>query len=321
MPGRITQWGIVGATLVALAVVPSCGEAVGAESDSAVATTTPPPDPQLLLTFDDQEPGSAAGRDIQGEGSAAAVISLLGLGKQTATFVKGHQGGIALRMPTYSGEATGSYSALRIEPEEWLSPGVSDFAFGVDLRLDAHSNGTAIDNGDNVMQRGLYADAAQYKIQVDKHHASCVIRGADGAVVVKSKALLNPSKWYRLTCRRTDKTVTHDGPGPRLEPASGDDPEDRSDRATGHDRLRAVGRRRQDRRRRRDRRVVDRPVQRLARQHQLRTELVRSEQAVDEPFDVLRSERPDAEQDPDVHRGHDVIEHAERIGCLLAALP
>jgi hypothetical protein len=69
------------------------------------------------------------------------------------------------------------------------------------------SNGTAIDNGDNVMQRGLYADAAQYKIQVDKHHASCVVRGGDGAVVVKSKVLLNPSKWYRLTCHRADKTV------------------------------------------------------------------------------------------------------------------
>ena len=207
MPGRITQWGIVGATLVALAVVPSCGEAVGAENDSAAATTTPPPDPQLLLTFDDQEPGSAADRDIQGEGSAAAVISLLGLGKQKATFVKGHEGGIALRTPVYSGETGGSFSALRIEPEEWLSPGLSDFTFGADVKLDARSNGTAIDNGDNVMQRGLYADAAQYKIQVDKHHASCVVRGADGAVVVKSKVLLNPSKWYRLTCQRTDKTV------------------------------------------------------------------------------------------------------------------
>ena len=208
MPRRMTQWGVVGVTLVALVAAPSCGTAAGAESDgTAGATTVAPPDPQLLLTFDDQEPGSAVGRDIQGEGSAAAEVSLLGLGKQKAAFGKGRQGSIALRMPAYSGTAGGSFSALRIEPEEWLSPGLSDFTFGADIKLDALSNGTAIDNGDNVMQRGLYADAAQYKIQVDKHHASCVVRGADGAVVVKSKALLNPSKWYRLTCHRSDKTV------------------------------------------------------------------------------------------------------------------
>jgi hypothetical protein len=204
----MTKWGAVGATLVALAVAPSCGTAVGAENDDSAATATAtPPDPQLLITFDDQDPGSAAGRDIEGEGTAAADISLLGLNKQKATFVTGRQGGIALRTPPYSGEATGSFSALRIEPEEWLSPRLSDFTFGADIRLDPVSNGTAIDNGDNVMQRGLYADAAQYKIQVDKHHASCVVRGTDGAVVVKSKVLLNPSKWYRLTCHRADKTV------------------------------------------------------------------------------------------------------------------
>jgi hypothetical protein len=208
MPGMVTKWGVVGATLVALAVAPSCGTAVGAESDGpAAATSATPADPELLLTFDDQEPGSAVGREIQGEGAAAADVSLLGLGKQKAIFGKGRQDSIALRMPPYSGETGGSFSALRIEPEEWLSPGLSDFTFGADIKLDARSNGTAIDNGDNVMQRGLYADAAQYKIQVDKHHASCVVRGADGAVVVKSKVLLNSSKWYRLTCHRSDKTV------------------------------------------------------------------------------------------------------------------
>ncbi|QNE22033.1 hypothetical protein F1D05_34100 [Kribbella qitaiheensis] len=207
MPGRMTKWVVVGATLVALAATPSCGEAAGVEPVGSVTATTPAPDPQLLLTFDDQEPGAATGREIQGEGSATAEVSLLGLNKQKATFVKGRQGGIALRTPPYSGETGGSFSALRIEPEEWLSPRLSDFTFGADVKLDALSNGSAIDNGDNVMQRGLYADAAQYKIQVDKHHASCVVRGADGAVVVKSKVLLNPSKWYRLTCHRTDKTV------------------------------------------------------------------------------------------------------------------
>ncbi|MDX6251513.1 MAG: hypothetical protein QOF10_4873 [Kribbellaceae bacterium] len=211
MPGRTRRWTAVGTTMAVLGCLVACDSAAGAQlegPDPLAPTATPPPEPQLLLTFDDQEPGSAEGREILGEGSAAVEVAVLSRNKPKTTFQPGHEGGIALRFPAYSGEAKGSFGALRVEPEVWLSPGESEFSFGADIRLDAQSSGSAIDNGDNVMQRGLFADAAQFKIQVDKHYASCVVRGADGAVVVKSKVALAAANWYRLTCHRLDKTVT-----------------------------------------------------------------------------------------------------------------
>ncbi|TWD83285.1 hypothetical protein FB561_4446 [Kribbella amoyensis] len=175
--------------------------------DEIASTATPPP-PQLLLTFDDQEAGSAAGREIRSDGGSAAIVEMLTVNKATAAFEKGSNGSTALRFPAYSGTSSGSFAALRIEPEEWLSPGEAEFTFGADIRLNKLTNGSEIDNGDNVLQRGLFADSAQYKIQVDKHRPSCVIRGSEGAVVVKSKQDLDPAKWYRLSCHRLDRTVT-----------------------------------------------------------------------------------------------------------------
>ena len=200
----MTRWAAVVTTLVVLAAAASCGEAEGVEPQSSATT---PPRPQLLLNFDDQEAGSAEGRQIQGQGSAAITVAVLSLNKPGTVFEPGVEG-MALRFPRYTGQETGSYGALRIEPEAWLSPGTSEFTFGADIKLDAVSNGSEVDNGDNVMQRGLFADPAQYKIQVDKHHASCVVRGAEGALTVKSKLKLTEAKWYRLTCHRLDKTVT-----------------------------------------------------------------------------------------------------------------
>lgn len=203
----MTRWAAVTTTFAVLAAaVSSCGAAEGGRAVDAASTT--PPQPQLLLTFDDQTPGPAEGRVITSEGSAAVSVAVLSVNKPAAAFESGEQGGIALRLPRYTGQATGSYGALRIEPREWLSPGLSEFTFGADIRLDAGSNGSEIDNGDNVIQRGLYDGPAQYKIQVDKHHASCVVRGADGALTVKSKLQVSPAKWYRLSCHRLDKTVT-----------------------------------------------------------------------------------------------------------------
>jgi hypothetical protein len=204
----MTRSATIGTAVVVLACLTACGSNAGDQGTNSVAATTTPPQPQLLLTFDDQEPGPAEGRQIQGQGSAAVTVTLLNRNKLRMTFEEGNEGSMALRFPPYAGQATGSFGALRIEPEEWLSPGSSEFTFGADVRLDAVSNCSELDNGDNVIQRGLFSDPAQYKIQVDKHHASCVVRGTEGSVTAKSKAALSPAKWYRLDCRRLDQTVT-----------------------------------------------------------------------------------------------------------------
>lgn len=203
---RGVRW--AGLAAVALLLTPACGAAAGDSGVDPAAATDTPPRPQLLLTFDEQQPGPAAGKEIRSDGTAVATIDLLAVNKPVAAFEKGRDEGVALRLPAYAGTQKGSFAALRVEPEEWLSPGTSEFTFGADIRLDGNSNGSEIDNGDNVLQRGLFADSAQFKIQVDKHRASCVVRGTDGSVVVKSKLALDPAQWYRLSCHRQDNSVT-----------------------------------------------------------------------------------------------------------------
>ncbi|WP_432949221.1 LamG domain-containing protein [Kribbella sp. CA-253562] len=199
---------MAGAATLALLLTAACGSAAGDVGADQGGATDPPPQPQLLLTFDDQRPGPAAGREIRGDGAAVATIDLLSVNKPTTAYEAGRDGGVALRLPAYAGTEKGSFAALRVEPEEWLSPGSSEFTFGADVRLDGNSSGSPVDNGDNVLQRGLFADSAQFKIQVDRARPSCVVRGTDGSVVVKSKPALNPARWYRLSCHRLDNTVT-----------------------------------------------------------------------------------------------------------------
>jgi hypothetical protein len=62
-------------------------------------------------------------------------------------------------------------------------PGSRDFEFGAGFSLDTKSTGDHADNGDNLIQRGLFGDKAQYKIQVDKGKVSCRIKGSGGAQV------------------------------------------------------------------------------------------------------------------------------------------
>jgi len=84
-----------------------------------------------------------------------------------------------------------------------LSPGTDDFTFGAEFWLNYESDGVSLDNGNNLVQRGLYADPAQYKVQVDHDHVSCRVAGSDGAVVAKSAVVVDPHTWYRTTCARS----------------------------------------------------------------------------------------------------------------------
>lgn len=164
----------------------------------------------LRLTFDTQRIGTAAGQSITNDGSAAAKITLLSVNKPVSAFEPAPTGGGALTLPPYSGTATGSFAALRIEPAstDWLAVGRDEFRFGADIRLDDRTNGSVIDNGDNVMQRGLAEDPTQFKVQVDKQRASCVLRGSEGSVIVKTPEKLQHGQWYRLDCHRLDDSVT-----------------------------------------------------------------------------------------------------------------
>jgi hypothetical protein len=71
----------------------------------------------------------------------------------------------------------------------------------------SHASGST-DNGDNVVQRGLYGNRSQYKIQVDGRRPSCRVKGSSGAVMVTSTVALSSGTWYRLICTRSGSTVS-----------------------------------------------------------------------------------------------------------------
>jgi hypothetical protein len=80
-----------------------------------------------------------------------------------------------------------------------LNPDGNDLSFGADLRLNDLSSGKGDDNGDNVLQRGLFSDANQYKLQVDKRVPSCTVKSGDARLLVKFNEGLDEG-WFRVRC-------------------------------------------------------------------------------------------------------------------------
>jgi hypothetical protein len=93
------------------------------------------------------------------------------------------------------------------DPSDPLSPGVRDFSFGASFSLDAKTQG-GNDNGNNLLQRGLYGDPSQYKLQIDEGRVSCRIEGSRGAPYVKSRTTVDRNTWYAATCSRVDGVMT-----------------------------------------------------------------------------------------------------------------
>lgn len=114
--------------------------------------------------------------------------------------------GKGLRFPAFSPSNNPPRAVIRVahtaKSGDPFAPESKDFAFAIYFKKDATSSGTKVDDGDNLMQRGLYADPAQYKMQVDGGKVSCVIKGDQGRVTVKSDHVVNPSLWYYAKCTK-----------------------------------------------------------------------------------------------------------------------
>jgi hypothetical protein len=118
--------------------------------------------------------------------------------------------GRALRFPAFSsrGGATPVVVTVRPQAPGGLDVGNGRFGVGADIRLDSRSCCSSSDNGNNVVQRGLYNDAAQFKIQVDDGTVSCRISGSGGIVFVRDSEPIKPQTWYRVGCVRDGDEVT-----------------------------------------------------------------------------------------------------------------
>lgn len=120
--------------------------------------------------------------------------------------------GHSLRMERFRPDQPAQPAVVVLRPHEGAhdrtDPGNDDFAFGADFALDRLTGVSATDDGDNLVQRGLFGDRAQYKIQLDGGHPLCRVSGSQGAVSVRATERVESEEWYRVRCRRVGDVVT-----------------------------------------------------------------------------------------------------------------
>jgi hypothetical protein len=219
---RISRGALTAYILLASFGLAGCTFA-GASGPGKVTTTRaalPEPssdegDRVLSFGFDDlpapEEGLLGPGKLSLGSGGAQqfdVVVSTAGGG--TLRSVGDPTGGRALRFPAYA--VTGTPRAVAVVSSasvtDPLGPGTSSFTFGADFTLDARSEGGVLDNGNNLLQRGLNEDPAQYKLQIDHGRASCRVAGVAGEVVAQTAQLVKPATWYHVSCTRNGDQVT-----------------------------------------------------------------------------------------------------------------
>ena len=169
---------------------------------------------RLDLRFDDPLTDAATVRRITSAGSGSYDITVVTSGGGGLVTQPGRNGGVdrALRFPPFAPVIAGPRAVIRVSatgPTDDLNPAAGDFTFGADIRLASPSQSpTGDDDGNNVVQRGLYADPIQYKLEVDEGLATCRVKGSAGDVLVTSKTPIEPRTWYRLRCLRRADSVT-----------------------------------------------------------------------------------------------------------------
>lgn len=164
----------------------------------------------LSITFDSApEPGSPI-TELQAD-VGAATLSRSQLGSGEVLAAPDERAGRAAAFPQEADVASGNLAVLRVTlaGPDTLAVGTENFDFGVDVNYPAGSAGDATgDDGDNLLQRGLFGDGGQYKLQVDSGRPACRIAGSQGEVLVKADLRLDDDQWYRLLCQRDSGEVT-----------------------------------------------------------------------------------------------------------------
>ncbi|WP_309647981.1 hypothetical protein [Nocardioides sp.] len=175
----------------------------GAEPVSApTSLEQPKPRVNLFLAFDDSVgvEGSVVPR-VENTGTAPVDIELVTQSGGRIVRENGPTEG-AGRFPALDRSKAAAVVVRSTGPNDALSPGTRTFRFGADFRLDAESDGLPTDNGDNLVQRGLFDGPAQYKLQIDQGYASCRVAGDRGAVLARAPMPVETDQWYRVTCLR-----------------------------------------------------------------------------------------------------------------------
>lgn len=179
-----------------------------ASTEQPVPLEVEGPERAVLLTFAGIGWGDTVS-SVDNTGELSVRIDVASHGDGVLRGARGPNGG-AVRMPRWSAGAPG-FAIARVRSvasEDVLSPGERAFGFGADFSLDETSTGSDADDGDNLLQRGLFEGTTQYKVQVDAGRLSCRVAGLAGDVIVKAERRVQPGQWYRVRCFRYGDTVT-----------------------------------------------------------------------------------------------------------------
>jgi hypothetical protein len=195
--------------LVGAAAVIATAAALTSALPSTASTPRQQPRPQLLLDLDKGKHGAGVPlRSLRNDGRAPTQVAVVRRDGGQAVRARARYHRWAARLPTTATGSTPPRAAIRVvnsANRDPFSPRARRFAFGADFRLDPVSSGVK-DNGDNLVQRGHHGSSAQYKLQLDGARVMCRVKGADGTVTVRSRAV-HRQRWYRARCSRSGDLV------------------------------------------------------------------------------------------------------------------
>jgi hypothetical protein len=154
----------------------------------------------VLLDFDRSDPLEAQ--------AAGVALQVRREGDAPLQTVESGDGTRGLAFPSYAAvDEKRLVLLLGLDQAGPAKPSSGVLRFGADVRLQSGTASGPNDNGDNVVQRGLYSDSDQFKLQVDKRVPSCSVRTPRLRAVASLGQQLGDG-WYRLGCRYDGATVT-----------------------------------------------------------------------------------------------------------------
>ena len=173
-----------------------------------LAGTGVPEEADLLLSLGSQDLTDPEG-SIEQLGAMPLEVDVVVLNGGAVTAGARWDGLPVLSFPEFVDSDVPPLAVVRVSPAEphYLVPDRSDFSFGVMFRKDPVSDGSPVDNGDNLIQRADFSHPAQYKIQVDRGQPTCLVRGTGGQVFVRSGMSVDPELWYLVTCDRVGESL------------------------------------------------------------------------------------------------------------------
>lgn len=176
-----------------------------ASSTPVTRTPSPTAEPGRDLLIEDRD-----GELVQA-GTASVRIEVATLDGGRLGRAEDPDGASAIGFPPY--RTSGRYPRAVVVvtsagADDQLNPGTHPFTWGTDFRVDPRSDGRAEDNGDNLIQRGLYSESTLYKAELDLGRPACVVQGPEGTVTIRSAAAVVAGVWYHMECRRDGPEVT-----------------------------------------------------------------------------------------------------------------